>query len=169
MSCESPADALQRARELLAVLPSSNTVLALQVCKTLALCGCCLGSHLLCTSHPLSSRILRPSAADCLAARLQRRAQCWLTNTPTIWLQVPCHDPPWRLCYGLQTLGPQELCRRLSDAGLCLYAFHTHHDCVGVYQIRYSMHLTDRGPRSIGGDVRLSLLAFPGEKLSLGE
>lgn len=34
--------------------------------------------------------------------------------------QVPCHDPPWRACNGLQTLSSLDLCSRLADAGVAL-------------------------------------------------
>ena len=80
--CASPADALQRARQLLAVLPS-NTISALQVGGVHYMCGCCLllGSLLLRTSHTLPSSLLRLSAADALAPCRHRQA---LIGTPSL-------------------------------------------------------------------------------------
>lgn len=33
--------------------------------------------------------------------------------------QVPCHDPPWRACTGVQHIqSPLGVCTRLADAGM---------------------------------------------------
>ena len=69
----------------------------------------------------------------------------------------------------MQTLEPQELCRRLSDAGLCPLAFQTHHRCVGIRCVMYSMHWTYKSPRCIGASITLSLQAALGAMLSFRE
>ena len=57
ITCASAAEALQRARQLLALLPSNNAISAPQVGGVCCMRGCCqlLGSLLLCTSRTLPS------------------------------------------------------------------------------------------------------------------
>jgi hypothetical protein len=68
-------------------------------------------------SYPLLLSEPSPKDSTELSARAEGGRRDMSRDLIGTCLQVSCHDPPWRPCRGLQSLGPLDLCSRIADAG----------------------------------------------------